>query len=120
MEKRYSIKEYEEPDFKYVIIKIRQDMYDERGSYYETCRSAWKLGIERASKYKYAICCMNGVVMGVYEIEKWQLDHRNSNNGRIEFVGKDAPKEIADIFMNKRLPSKYIKKGMASPVLYSK
>lgn len=34
------------------------------------------------------------------------------------FDGKQAPEEISALFVNKRLPKHYIKKGLASPVLY--
>lgn len=34
------------------------------------------------------------------------------------FDGKQAPEEIRKLFVNKRLPNHYIRKGMASPVLY--
>lgn len=121
IEKVYSAKEYKEPDFPYMIIKIKQDVLDARDSnIYETCRSAWKINENTAKKYKYVICSLYGIVKGVYEVDHWQPDHNNPDDGRLEFVGKEADETIKKIFIDKRLPAKYIKKGMASPVLYSK
>ena len=40
--------------------------------------------------------------------------------GRYEFVGEVAPKETRDLFINKRIPEHYRKKGVANPVLFSK
>lgn len=120
IEEKYSIDEYKEPNFEYIIIKIKQDSLDKRGSYYEACRSAWKIKLSKAKKYKYVICSYYGIIKGVYEVEKWQSDSLNNRNGRIEFVGKEANDSIKSIFLDKRLPSKYIVRGMASPVLYSK
>ena len=40
--------------------------------------------------------------------------------GRYGFVGKQADKEILDLYLNKRLPSDMQRvKGMASPILYN-
>lgn len=104
----------------FMIIKIRQDKLDEReGSYYETCRSAWKISPQKANKYPYVLCVLNGVVKEVYErIGEWKPDHRYREN-RFEFEGKVADEAIREFFINKRIPKKYCKKGMASPVLYS-
>lgn len=57
---------------------------------------------------------------GVYEIEGWQDDTLQLRSGRFEFYGHEATKDIKNIFINKKIPAKYRKKGMASPVLYSK
>jgi len=40
--------------------------------------------------------------------------------GRFEFFGKEASDDIKMLFLNKRIPENYRKKGMASPVLYHK
>ena len=42
------------------------------------------------------------------------------DNGRKEFVGSIAEDEVRDLFLNKRIPDYYSKKGMASPLLFSK
>ena len=111
--------EYMEPDFDYMIIKInRQVLNNRNGDIYETVRSAWKVSKEKREKYKYVLAVLDGVVVGVYEPSKWQSDSRGVA-GRYEFIGTEAPYKIKNIFIDKKLPSKYRRKGMASPVLYS-
>lgn len=118
LQRDLSYEEYEEPDFKYIIIKINDRSLQERNNnVYETVRSAWKVNLRRIAGYKYCLAVLNGVVINVYLIESWNPDHRG-NGGRYEFVGKEAPDEIRRLFVNKRIPAKYRKKGMASPVLY--
>ncbi len=113
-----SCEEYKEPDFKYIIIKINDRVLQERNEdVYETVRSAWKVNIEKVKDYKYCFAVMNGIVLNVYSIEGWQEDHRG-RNGRYEFFGLEASEEIRNRFVNRRIPEKYRKKGMASPVLY--
>ena len=52
----------------------------------------------------------------VYEVEKWYEDP--DFIGRYMFDGKPAKDEIRELFVNKRIPLKYRRKGMASPVLF--
>ncbi len=118
LQRELSYEEYEEPSFKYIIIKINDRVLQERNNdVYETVRSAWKVNLSKIKDYKYCLAVLNGVVKNVYDIEEWHPDHRG-RDGRYEFIGKQASDDIRKIFVNKRLPEKYRKKGMASPVLY--
>lgn len=113
-----SYEEYEEPDFSYIIIKINDRVLAEReDNLYETVRRAWKVNLKKVENYKICFCVLNGVVKNVYHIEKWQKDTGGRDN-RYEFVGYEENQELRDRFVNKRIPAKYRKKGMASPVLY--
>lgn len=118
LQRELSYEEYKEPEFKYIIIKINDRVLQERNNdVYETVRSAWKVNLNKVKNYKYCLAVLNSVVKNVYEIAGWKEDHRE-RQGRYEFTGIEAPKEIRDIFVNKRIPEQYRKKGMASPVLY--
>ncbi len=118
LQRELSYEEYEEPDFKYIIIKINDRVLQERNNdVYETVRSAWKVKLSKINDYKYCLAVLNGVVKNVYLIDSWQPDHRD-REGRYEFIGSEAPEDIKRLFVNKRIPNKYRKKGMASPVLY--
>ena len=82
---------------------------------YETVRKAWRLSLKRANQYKIVLGVVNGIVKGVYEVERWQKS--KADEKRIEFIGKEVTGEIRDYFLNKRIPEAYRRKGMASPVL---
>ena len=112
-----SCEEFEDqPDLKYCIIKINDHVLNERGSVYETVRKHWKVNLSRVKKIPYVLACHNGIVVEVYEIEKWYRSDEMPE--RCEFIGEVADDAIRQLFVNKRLPRKYCKKGMASPVLY--
>ena len=112
-----SCEEFEDqPDLKYCIIKINDHVLNERGSVYETVRKHWKVNLSRVKKIPYVLACHNGIVAEVYEIEKWYRSDEMPK--RCEFIGVVADDGIRQLFINKRLPKKYCKKGMASPVLY--
>ncbi len=118
LQRELSYEVYEEPEFKYIIIKINDRVLQERNNdVYETVRSAWKVNLSKIKAYKYCFAVLNGVVKNVYSIDEWSPDHRG-REGRYEFTGKEAPNDIRKQFVNKRIPEGYRKKGMASPVLY--
>ena len=113
---------YEEPqDIDYIIIKTSQKRVDFcNGSIYEATRYAWNVKVEHVQQYKYVFGVINGIVRGVYCVDEWRLVTTGDSVGRYEFYGYDAPKEIANRFLGKRIPPQYSKRGLASPVLYKK
>lgn len=119
---RYACEEFKEstttPPF--VIIKVRQEIVDDRESYYEACRWSWKLDLNKAKTYNLVLCVVNGIVREVFSVSKWQKDTHNKNSDRVEFEGNEAESSVRDLFINKRIPEHYRKKGQASPALYSK
>lgn len=103
-------------DLKYCIIKINDRHLSEHGSVYETVRKHWKVNYNRIIKIPYVLASNNGVVVDVFQADKWY--ESEDCPGRYMFDGKQAPEKIRALFVNKRLPKHYIKKGLASPVLY--
>ena len=115
--------EYTEPDFndfRYIIIKIKDAVLQERtNDLYETVRSAWIIGqnkLDQIDNYQYCFAVLNGVVRGVYKINEWH--ECPAVKGRYEFTGEEAD-DIKNDFIDKRIPQKYRERGMANPVLYS-
>ena len=106
----------DQPDLKYCIIKINDYMLNERGNVYETVRKHWKVSLKRIQKVPYVLASCDGIVKEVFEAESWY--ESPDVPGRCMFDGKIAPDNVRDLFVNKKLPKCYMKKGMASPVLY--
>lgn len=101
---------------KVLIIKIKQENVDTwgNGSIYETVRKWWKLNGQRRNKVKQVAAVIDGVVKGVYRVEKWFY---NENKDKWGFEGEEI---IDSEYLNKRIPSeKYRKKGQASPTIYT-
>lgn len=63
------------------------------------------------------------IVQGVFTDCKWgpSTEPVEGAEGRFdfEFVGKEVGGEKAERYLNKRIPAKYYKKGMAKPFSYS-
>ncbi len=117
--KRFEIAQFEEPkDLKFMIIKIKQEIIDERGSIYEAVRKAWRVNVNEAKSHPYVLAVKNGIVEEVYEPLVWQRNKERPE--RYEFEGNVAQENVQLIFKGKRIPDKYCAKGMSNPVLYSK
>ena len=123
LEQRFAAKVYEEPkDFKYMIIKVKQwrleQMTDEYGAdnaRYEATRGHWRISLPNVKKYPYVFSVTNGIVKEVYKVKEW-----HTVGERKEFTGILASEDIRKQYEGKRIPDYYKKKGLASPVLYSK
>lgn len=117
LQRELSLEEFEDVEgLNYCIIKINDYWLNERGSVYETVRKYWKINSIRMAKIPYVLAAHNGVIVDVFKAEKWY--ETAEAPGRYMFDGVQAPDEIRSLFINKRLPKHYMKKGMASPVLY--
>lgn len=117
LQRDLSCKEFEDIDnLKYCIIKINDYWLNERGNVYETVRKHWRVNLNRVKKIPYVLASHNSVIVEVYEIENWYS--AEDVPGRCMFDGHVAPDEIRELFINKRLPKRYVKKGLASPILY--
>lgn len=100
---------------------------------YEYTRGRWVLNPQRAKKAKYAFAVYQGVVQEVYEILDWHkagstdsirledtqsvFNTVESLEGRFEFVGNIAPKEIRDKYRYISVEH-YFKRGNSNPIMY--
>ena len=106
----------DQDDLKYCIIKTNVNKLEERENLYEAVRKYWKVDLARVQKIPFVLAVVNGIVNEVYEAEQWYRAPEIPE--RCMFDGKPAADNIRKMFVNKRLPKHYMKKGMASPVLY--
>lgn len=113
-----NVKPYTEPTEKYIIIKTTPQAVNINGSLYEATRKAWCASLKKASKYKYVLSVIYGIVREVYEVDRW---HQDSETTRIFFEGKEAmASNPLKQLIGKQIPEKYRKKGAANPFLYKK
>lgn len=120
---RFSRKIYNEPtDFKYLIVKVQQWRLDEllpdynKAARYEATRGNWRIKPKSVSEYPFAFSVTGGIVCEVYKIIRWE----QADSGRYFFEGEVASDAVRNQVIGYRIPEEYCKKGMASPVLFSK
>lgn len=100
---------------------------------YDFTRGQWKLNPNNASKAKYAFGIYQGIIQEVYEVLHWypagstysvrqgpnnvDIEELETLEGRHEFVGNLAPKEIREKYKYKAVDH-YFKKGNSNPIMY--
>lgn len=101
---------------------------------YDYTRGQWKLNPERAKNVKYGISVYQGVIQEVYEVLDWykagttySVRQGNENiereameriDGRYEFIGNLAPKEIREKYKYKSVEH-YFNQGNSNPIMYA-
>lgn len=105
----------------YMIIKINQNVLDSRGgNVYNTAKRAWHIDPDKAQSHKYILVCLFGEVIAIYKNAKWHTC--DTEPDRWEFDADEANSKedaiIIERYLHKRLPKRYMKKGLRCPVLY--
>lgn len=120
---RYSA---EEAIFHHKAIIIAHNRSDlESKTVYEAVRYAWKMNIFKAREAEVVLASFQGIIKGVFIPHKWMqatisnFPDKEDRPDRIGFEGKEAPLEIRNQYLNKRIPDELRKRGSANPVRYT-
>lgn len=108
-----------------VLMIIINRSISEKGIYNAT-RFAWKIDKKKAEKADYILAIKQGIIVGVFIAKEWKEasienfpEFQEHRKDRIAFVGIEAPYEIREMYLRKRIPDQYRKKGAANPIKYS-
>lgn len=84
----------------------------------EIAKGDWRISVERANKCKYAVIHANGIVRGVFKIEKWSEEP--SKKGRYIFTPSDSDSMSEEKFSQKNASSLFgaTGKGAQNPIRY--
>lgn len=115
----------EQAVFKHKALLININISASQTSLYEATRRAWKLSKLKAEEAEIILSTVKGLIVAAFLADEW-LDATAENfpgsedmPGRIGFVGREASEEIIRLYVGKRVPSKYRKRGAANPVRYT-
>ena len=94
-------------------------------SLYDATRYAWKISRAKAQQAEVVLATLQGLIVGAYVADKW-LEATTGNfpgfggsPGRLGFVGRQASAEIQRLYVGKRVPEKFRKRGAANPIKYT-
>jgi len=97
-------------------------------SLYDATRYAWKIDKTKAKQADVILATMQGVIVGAFIARDW-LEATAANfpgraegdgvPGRIGFVGEEAPAAMKGLYVGKRVPDEYRKRGAANPIKYT-
>ncbi len=94
-------------------------------SLYEATRYAWKISRLKAKQAEVILSTLQGLIVGAFVADDWlaatsaNFPGRENMPGRLGFVGREAPAEISRLYVGKRVPDEYRKRGAANPVKYT-
>ncbi len=117
--------EAEKAQFKHKAILISVNRSAATTSLYEATRYAWKIRKSKAKKAEIILPTIQGLIVGAYIAHDW-LDATSMNfpghehaPGRLGFIGEEAPPNIKNLYIGKRVPDEYRKPGAANPIKYT-
>jgi uncharacterized protein len=106
-----------------VLIMINQSAGD--CDAYEAVRYAWKIDPKSAEKCQLVMAVDRGLIVGVFIADKWLAattenfpGTANDRVGRWGFVGREAPKDVRDLYLRHRLPAAMRRREAANPIRY--
>jgi len=122
--KRYAAEEAEF-DRKTLLITVNQSAHTQ--SLYEATRKSWVLSPHRAAKAEVILPVVRGMIIGAFVADEWlETGAANSNNynvpargKRYEFTGSEAPEDLKNQFVGKKVPAEFRKKGSSNPIRYT-
>lgn len=120
--RRYAAKPAE---FKHKALLISVNRTAAETSLYEATRYAWKINPRKAKKADVILATVQGLIVGAFVASDWlpatstNFPGREDVPGRLGFVGHQASQEIKKLYVGKRVPDGYRKRGAANPVMYT-
>jgi hypothetical protein len=88
-------------------------------------RFAWKISKARAQQAEVILAVVQGLIVGAFVADAW-LDATPENfpgrpavPGRLGFNGPEAPAAIKRLYVDKRVPDEFRKRGAANPIRYT-
>lgn len=115
----------EPADFKHKAILITVNRSAAERSLYEATRYAWKISPTQANEAEVVLSALQGLIVGAFVAEKWlpatseNFPGREDRPGRYGFVGHEAPSELKQLYVGKRVPDEFRKLGAANPIKYT-
>lgn len=112
-------------DFRHksILISVNRSKLDY--GLYEAVRFAWRLDVKKARQAELVLATVQGVIRGAFVASRWMqatarnFPERASVPNRWGFEGGSAPAEVAALYVNKRVPDSFRRRGAANPVRYS-
>jgi hypothetical protein len=111
--------------FKHKALLISVNRSAAETSLYEATRYAWKISRSKAKQAEVILATVQGLIVGAFVADDWleataaNFPGRIDVPGRLGFVGREAPDEIKRLYVHKRVPDEYRKRGAANPIKYT-
>lgn len=111
--------------FTHRVLLISVNRTAMESSLYEATRYAWKLSRAKAERVQIVLATMQGMIVGAFTPTRWleaskaNFPDREPLPGRYAFEGTASPPELAKLYVRRRVPDEYRRRGAANPVRYA-
>lgn len=108
---------------KALLININRSATSQ--SIYEATRYAWKINKIKAEKANVILATLQGLIVDAFIAHAWLEATVENFPGHIEapgrhgFVGEPAPRDMQQLYVRKRVPDEFRKRGAANPIKYT-
>jgi len=108
-----------------ILISIAKSYEEEGKDIYDAVRGVWVINEKRAKNFKLVLAHRHGLVLGAFRPREW-LPGTKANfpwlpsdiPERFGFVGEPAEQAVAILYVRKRVPDVYRRKGAANPLRF--
>lgn len=111
--------------FQHKALLINVNRSATKDELYDATRFAWRLNPSKAAQAELILAVRSGLIVGAFIADRW-LESTPENfpgfpasTGRWGFVGYEAPKELASLYLQKRIPAELRKRGASNPIRYT-
>jgi hypothetical protein len=108
---------------KVLMISVNRSASDQ--DLYKAVQCAWRLDVKKAATAEVILATVQGIIKGAFVADQWLVATIANFNrleqdmpGRFGFVGREADASIQSLYVNKRVPEEFRKKGAANPIKY--
>jgi hypothetical protein len=108
-----------------ILICIARSYEEEGKSIYDAVRGTWRVSIHKVRKFKLVLAHRLGIVVDVFRPTEWLPSTKKNFPWLIEdipcrfgFVGVPAEAAVRRLYINKRVPEEFRRKGAANPVRF--
>jgi hypothetical protein len=114
--------------FRHKALLISVNRSATERSLYDATRYAWKIDKRKAKKAEVILATVQGLIVGAFIAHDWLeataanfpgLAEGDGVPGRFGFVGEEAPEDLRRLYLGKRVPDEYRKRGAANPIKYT-
>ncbi len=92
---------------------------------YQATRYAWRICLARAREAQVVLATTQGLIVGAFVATEWReataanFPDREPMPGRMGFVGHPADQTLKNLYLLKRVPDVYRRRGAANPIKYT-
>jgi uncharacterized protein len=112
-------------EHKALLINVNRTAV-EATSLYEATRYAWKISRKKAMQAEVVLATVQGRIVGAFVADEWMEatpenfpERDDAAPGRLGFKGHEAPPHLKELYVGKRVPDEFRKRGAANPIKYT-